>query len=45
MVLTKKITDVIRAIVRHLALTGELLVTGRIIRTGNSGQKNGEQKT
>lgn len=41
MVLTKKITDVIRAIARHLALTGELLVTGRIIRI-NEG--NGKRK-
>lgn len=44
MFLTKKISDVIKAIVRHLALTGELLATGRIIEINDSGQKNEQRK-
>ena len=44
MILTKKIAakkhlpDFLRAIVRHLAVTGEILVTGRIINN-DSGRK------
>ena len=44
MILTKNImtkehlSEILRAVVRHLAAAGEILITGRIIRDNDSGK-------
>jgi hypothetical protein len=39
----KHLSEILRAVVRHLAATGEILVTGRIIINNDCGRKKDVQ--